>query len=565
MSQDSATTLEAALQRFPTDERGHWIAEAKRLAHIVEAYGRLGRKRQPANNGQHAFVPEVLALCQQARCTDPIIIESEPHRGRAPSPHTLDRWHREYPRRGLTIFLRAPAAHPPVAEDRRCARMSPAAVDYINRNWRRYKSPHLLYLDLKTEAGKSGWTIPSESWLYRRWREMPAIVKTAHLYGQSAYESKYAPYVPRDHSGLAALQVLCGDHSERDVTVLTDKGELARPWLTVWQDLRTGLIWGWYLGLVPSSETASLAYADGLLHFGAQPFARPDEQFYSYVYTDQGRDYKSHRWDGQVIAVHKQVMRIDGELELLLMQQRIGILEELMIRHLLARGYNAKEKPVERFFRDLSSWEQNTFAEYCGSHPGERPDAWHKLYAQHQQYRGGKLSASPFMAFARYRDELAGAIARYNATSHERQTLGGARVVPLAEFRRLYTTVYQISTTAITCLLMKAEGRTIRKDGVQCFQRNWYYWHDRISAYKGAKVEVRFTDRDYGRVWVVLPDGDLCEARLITPTSLLNPNRETLKVVAQARAHERKLIRDFHLIAQSEVRGEGIEDRVQLQ
>ena len=82
---------------------------------------------------------------------------------------------------------------------------------------------------------------------------------------------------------------------------------------------------------------------------------------------------------------------------------------------------------------------------------------------------------------------------------------------------------------------MKAEGRSIRKDGVQCFQRNWFYWHDRISAYKGTKVEVRYIDRDYGRVWVRLPDGDLCEARIITPTLLLNPNRETLKVVAQAR------------------------------
>ena len=249
--------------------------------------------------------------------------------------------------------------------------MSPAAVDYINRHWRRYKSPRLLYLDLKAEAGKNGWTIPSESWLYRCWREMPAIIKTAHLYGQSAYESKHAPYVPRDHSGLAALQVLCGDHSERDVTVLTDRGELARPWLTVWQDLLTGLIWGWYLGLVPLSETASL----GLLRFGAQPFARPDEQFYSYVYTDQERDYKSHRWDGKIIAVHKQAMKIDGEFELLVVQQRVGILKEFMIRHLLARGYNAKEKAVKCFFKDLSSWEQNTFAEYCGSSPSERRDA----------------------------------------------------------------------------------------------------------------------------------------------------------------------------------------------
>jgi hypothetical protein len=235
-----------------------------------------------------------------------------------------------------------------------------------------------------------------------------------------------------------------------------------------------------------------------------------------------------------------------------------------MIRHLLARGYNAKEKPVERFFRDLSSWEKNTFAEYCGSHPEERPDAWRKLYAQHQQHRNGKLAASPFMAFARYREELAGYIERYNLASHERPTLGGASVVPLEEYRRLYTTPYQISTKAITTLLMKAEGRSIRKDGVQCFQKHWFYWHERMSEYKGAKVEIRYTDRDYRRIWVVLPDGDLCEAKLLTPTSLLHPNRETLKTVAKARAHERKLIRDFHLIVQSEVRGKGVEDRVQV-
>lgn len=83
MSLDSALILETALQRFPPDERGHWIAEAKRLAHIVEAYGRLGRKRRLADTGRYAFVPEVLALCQQAKCTDPIIVDSEPHRARA--------------------------------------------------------------------------------------------------------------------------------------------------------------------------------------------------------------------------------------------------------------------------------------------------------------------------------------------------------------------------------------------------------------------------------------------------------------------------------------------------
>ena len=68
-----------------------------------------------------------------------------------------------------------------------------------------------------------------------------------------------------------------------------------------------------------------------------------------------------------------------------------------------------------------------------------------------QQYRSGKQSASPFKSFARYREDLAGAIDRYNATSHERQTLSGARDVPLEEYQRLYTTPYQLSTLSRAC------------------------------------------------------------------------------------------------------------------
>ena len=59
-------------------------------------------------------------------------------------------------------------------------------------------------------------------------------------------------------------------------------------------------------------------------------------------------DYRSHHWDGQTIAVHKYAMKIDGGLELLRVERRVGILEDLMIRHLVARGRNPKEKPVER-------------------------------------------------------------------------------------------------------------------------------------------------------------------------------------------------------------------------
>ncbi len=371
-SHDAAheSALTAGLARLPLDERQSWVAEANRLRLLVERYAALKpkRRRNPAT-GKSEFVP--------------------------------------YREIGLLAFIRTFNQNGGVGKDKRLAKISPAAVDWINGNWRKHHGPRSLYKALSKEAEKEGWPIPSESWLDRRWREAPTIVKTSLQGGKAAYESKHAPYVPRDFSDLEALQILCGDHSERDVTVLLKDGSLARPWLTLWQDLRTGLIWGWHLDLVPSSQTSALAYANGVETFGAQPPPRPEEQFHSYVYTDQGRDYRSHRWDGKVIAVHQAAMRIDGGLEFLCVQRKVGILEQVAVKHLLARRYNAKEKPVERAHRDLSYWEQNTFAEFCGRNPGDRPERWKKLYQEHQRLPAHRrVSLSPFIKFDDYRAQL---------------------------------------------------------------------------------------------------------------------------------------------------------------
>ncbi len=63
----------------------------------------------------------------------------------------------------------------------------------------------------------------------------------------------------------------------------------------------------------------------------------------------------------------------------------------------------------------------------------------------------------------------------------------------------------------------------------------------------------------------MLPDKNPYEARLIKGSSLINPNKETLQTVAKARAQERKVIRDFELLAQSMWREETPEERVNRQ
>ena len=555
--------MTAALLRLPPEERSAWIDEALRLANLVERYASIKPKRRSnPETGDHKFVPAVDRLCEEMACKSQVILKREPHRADPPSPYTLDDWLRAYREEGLLVFFRKAPTTDPKKIDNRLAAMSKGAMEWINNNWQTFRSPGALYDAIRKMGKEKGWTLPSRSWFYRTWINMPEIVKTFHLEGETAYISKHAPYVPRDYTDLQALQVLCGDHSERDVTILLPDGTLARPWSSLWYDLRTGLIWGWHMDSTPSSQTAGLAYADGIRNFGAQPPSRPEDGYYSYVYTDHDRTYKSHHWDGSVIAVHRQAMQIDGGLEFLLVQRRVGILDDFSVKHLLARRRNGREKPVERVHKVISDWEENSFKEYCGRDAKSRPDCWHKLYARHLQFTRGKRSDSPFMSFEEYREEFAAFVARYNSSAHQRATLGGKSIVPIDEYRRLYPNRYEIGQEALALLLMKADKRVIGKDGVQCFQSNWFYYHEAMSEFKGLTVEVRYSDEDYNRVWVVLPNSQLCEAILITPTSLINPNKRTLKAVSEAKAHERALIKNFHLVKQSQIRGETTETRV---
>ncbi|HYX72150.1 MAG TPA: Mu transposase C-terminal domain-containing protein [Nitrososphaera sp.] len=562
--------LTAALQRLPIDMREAFMAEARRLALIVERFDAMTPKRQThPTTGKHEFVAAVLALCEEAACTDQVVLAQEPHRAQCPSPYTLDGWSRRFKKDGLLTFFRSAPCLESKKRDRRKAVISEAAVEWVNKSWRNFPSPRACYKALVKRAKKEKWKIPSEAWLYRRYKNIFPVVATAVFQGDKLYTSRHKPFTPRTVADIDALQMLCGDHHVLDVHCWIEEARLlVRLWLTAWQDIRTGLIWGYHLDTTPSSYTIGCAYANGVRNFYAQPCSRPEDGYFSYLYTDNGKDYKSKNLNGE-IEVHKQAARIDGGLQMLLMQRGVGIANDADVKQFFARNYNGREKPIERAFNDLAHSIQNNFYRtgWCGRSTTDRPDSWRDLYKRHMK-AVKKNQPSPFPADTAIRGFIAEWIHEYNTSQHTRSNLGGKRIVPLEEYQRLYTTRYEIKDQTLALMLMKPAQGTLKKDGVWLFGS--YYWHDAMSEFKGRKgpdgkalqMEVRYTDEDYNQVWVLLPDGRIVEAVRLAQSSILNPNKETQKAVAQMIRHERQVINDFQLIAQSNLRGENVEDRV---
>ena len=549
-SNKKLVALANALLRFPAAQRERWSIHIGRLAEIVEQYDGIRPKRRKSKTGGWEPVNEVKTLCKQAVCTDQMILDREPSRGRPVSPRTLDRWNAQYKQHGLVVFLRSSGTAQSKSEDKRKAKFDrPEAEEWARKVWRNYRSPRAWYEAVIKKARAENWgKVPSETWFYRRWKRIPDPVMDLHIGGKKAFTDKWSMYVPRTYEDLDALQILCGDHSQRDVSVVLPSGDLIRPWLTLWQDLRTGLLWGWHLDLIPSSYTIGRAYHNGVITWGAQPFSRPDEGYVSFVYTDQGKDYKSRNIDGQ-ITVHKAAAKVGGGFEMIRVTRQIGLLNELGVQRIMARGYNAREKVVERTHAVISFWEENTFEGYCGRGTESKPERWREMYRQHQRFEKGKRSESPFITLEEYRLQLGEWIAEYNRKEHERATLGGKRVVPVEEYNRLYTTRFEIDEDSLGLLTLKSESRVIKKLGVRVTgtPANHYFYHPGMFEFKGKEVEVLSNEADYSAVKVILPSvpPQLVMAMPQTPVSVLTPDKGVMKEIMAQQAHERKLAKEW--------------------
>ena len=161
--------------------------------------------------------------------------------------------------------------------------------------------------------------IPSYETFFRKIQTIPMYAIMKYREGKKVFNDSL-PYMIRDKSDLHSNEIWCSDHHRTDLLVRNVQGNVFRPWLTVFTDIRSTKI----MGFVVREEEPNTGVILKCLRLGIEKYGIPNS-----IYTDNGKDYKSKALD---------TANTNSALAL------------LHIEKISATPYHGHSKPVERFF-----------------------------------------------------------------------------------------------------------------------------------------------------------------------------------------------------------------------
>jgi putative transposase len=207
---------------------------------------------------------------------------------------TLQLWLARYRIAGLVGLVRKPRA------DRGQRRLEPALQKLIEGLILQKTKPSAaaIHRQVAQLAAQQGWDIPSYSCVYDIVESLdPALVLLAHE-GSKAYQNVYDLVYRREAS--RPNEIWQADHTLLDIYLLDERGEPARPWLTVIEDDYSRCIAGYFLTFSePNALNTALTLRQAI-------WRKADPRWRicgipALFYTDHGSDFTSHHLE-QVCA-----------------------------------------------------------------------------------------------------------------------------------------------------------------------------------------------------------------------------------------------------------------------
>lgn len=365
-----------------------------------------------------------------------------------PSVPTLRRWLRDYIQGGVVEL--APKY---LGRQRRARGWEAMAADL-------YADPtHRGYGTIAWLIKQAGFTNVNKKAVERYIKSLPSSKAETNpkRLGRHYYEQNVRPHVVRDNSMIPVGFVYQGDGHRCDVYVAhPSNGKPIRPEITVWIDVRSQYVVGWWMSQNESAHTTLFSLSQAMVEHQHVP---------AMVHTDPGSGFKNR----------------------MICDETAGFLAKFNIRPMLAIPGNAKGKGlIEGWFRWFEERCGKNFATFCGH--CRTDDALSRL---RQKCASGEL---PLPTLRQYLDAVRAYIAAYNASPKE--SLGGKAPADLWE--QLERVELHSSAEA---LLRPREECTVRRGRVRLDGR-LYQSPRLLRDYNLRQVIVEYSIHDDGKVWV---------------------------------------------------------------
>lgn len=413
----------------------------------------------------------------EARALSPALLSLATELGRggkAPGRSTLIGWVKQYRTEGINGLLDKHTGR--VRKERG---WESAAIDLYNIPSKpSYNAVAILLRE-------QGFSDASDSAVRRFLKDLPARLNSnspARL-GKHYHQQNRGKYVIRDKSVLDVGEIYQGDGHTVDCYIAhPNHGGPWRPELTVWIDVRSNYIAGWYLSEAESTTSTLFALSHALVSNDHVP---------AWLHIDNGSGFKAK----------------------LMSDESTGFYARFDISTTFAIPGNSKGKGlVEHWFRTFRDHHDKFFnggQDYCGHDMAEEVNR-----RLSETIRQGKRKLA---SFEEYRNSIAGFIERYN--QRLTKTLDGKS--PAELWSTLTPVPVELPASAVVRPMVE---RVARRCTIQLHNRQ--YEHPALVDYEGRSLRVEFDLHNDQAVWVYDDKNRLIvEAELKTKVAYLPESR----------------------------------------
>jgi hypothetical protein len=301
----------------------------------------------------------------------------------------------------------------------------------------------------------------------RRFLEsLPSAATDLYRNGRESFANSHLPFVDRVITAFKSLDCVVSDHHCLDMACLYN-GKLARPWITTFQDYRSGKVLGWSIALSPSSISIICAYYMAAVTYGVP----------RSVLFDNGRDYRSRLlngydekfWTAMIDGVYKEVeARVRGLFEIAGSEVHF------------TETYNGKSKGrQECYYRMLQEYIAKPSGGCIGNDTADRPES-SELFFRNVQ---GKLKNNNLPS---WEDAM---IPFINDNFHSQGKGMDGKTASQVFEENLPPDIRRADRDALEFALTRGRVMGVRKS--QVWLRGVGCYNERLLSYSGRKVLVR--------------------------------------------------------------------------